>query len=188
MKIYTKTGDSGETGLFGGQRIRKNAPRLDVCGTYDELNAMLGLIRSEKGLPETVDRLLEQFQNDLFNAGSELATPPPNKPQCPVLGEEHIRRMETAIDQFEGTLPPLANFILPGGCRAAALFHVARTICRRAERKLVALDQQEPGAVNPFQLGYLNRLGDLLFVLARAMNFEAGISDVPWRKSLTPDM
>ena len=183
MKIYTKTGDSGETGLFGGERVWKNSPRLEVCGTYDELNALLGLVRSEQALSEEVDRLLDQFQNDLFNAGSEMATVPPAKPQCPVLGEEHIRRIEAAIDHFENALPPLANFILPGGCRAAALLHVARTLCRRAERKLVALLQLEPGAINSIQLVYLNRLGDLLFVLARTANHQAGISDIPWRKA-----
>jgi cob(I)alamin adenosyltransferase len=113
MKIYTKTGDSGETGLFGGERIWKNSPRLEVCGTYDELNALLGLVRSEQALPEEVDRLLDQFQNDLFNAGSEMATVPPAKPQCPVLGEEHIRRIEAAIDHFENALPPLANLSFP---------------------------------------------------------------------------
>jgi cob(I)alamin adenosyltransferase len=183
MKIYTKTGDSGETGLFGGERVWKNAPRLEVCGTYDELNAILGLVRSEQALPGDVDQLIDQFQNDLFNAGSEMATIPPAKPQCPVVGQAHIRRIEAAIDQFEAALPPLSNFILPGGCRVAALLHVARTLCRRAERKLVAVQQLEPGSINTFQLVYLNRLGDLLFVLARAVNHQSGIPDVPWRKS-----
>jgi cob(I)alamin adenosyltransferase len=187
MKIYTKTGDSGETGLVGGQRVSKNTPRLEVCGTYDELNAHLGLVRCEPGLPENVDQLLDQFQNDLFNAGSEMATVPPAQPQCPVLGEEHVRRIESAIDHYDSALPPLSNFILPGGCRAAALLHVARTICRRAERKLVTLQQLEPGKINPFQVVYMNRLGDLLFVLARAMNHQAGISDIAWRKEKMPE-
>lgn len=183
MKIYTKTGDAGETGLVGGQRIWKNAPRLEVCGTYDELNALLGLVRGEQGLAKEVDDLLDRFQNDLFNAGSEMATVPPAVPQCPILGEEHVRRIEAAIDRFEDELPPLTNFILPGGCRTAALLHVARTLCRRAERKLVALQQLEPGAINTFQLVFLNRLGDLLFVLARTVNHRAGLCDVPWRKA-----
>ncbi len=182
MKIYTKTGDSGETGLVGGQRVGKNSPRLEVCGTYDELNALLGLVRSEQTLPREVDELLDQFQNDLFNAGSEMATPPPAIPKCPVLGQDHIRRIEAAIDHFEAGLPALSGFILPGGCRMAALLHVARTICRRAERKVVALQQLEPGAINSAQLVYLNRLGDLLFVFARALNQRAAIKDVPWRK------
>jgi cob(I)alamin adenosyltransferase len=182
MKIYTKTGDSGETGLFGGQRVWKNSPRLEVCGAYDELNALLGLVRCEQTLPEKVDQLLDQFQNDLFNAGSEMATVPPAAPQCPTLVQKHVQRIEAAIDEFEALLPPLTSFILPGGCRAAALLHVARTICRRAERKLVALQQLEAGAINTFQLVYLNRLGDLLFVLARTMNHQAGIPDVHWRK------
>jgi cob(I)alamin adenosyltransferase len=186
MKIYTKTGDSGETSLLGGQRVSKNSPRLDVCGTLDELNAVLGLVRCEQSLPEEVDRLLGQFQNDLFNAGSETATVPPAIPQCLTIGQEHIQRIEEAIDQFEAGLPPLKNFILPGGCRTAALFHVARTICRRTERNLVALDQLESGTINSFQLVYLNRLGDLLFVLARAMNHLTDISDVPWQKTKTP--
>jgi cob(I)alamin adenosyltransferase len=182
MKIYTKTGDAGETGLFGGERIWKSHPRLEVCGAYDELNAMIGLIRCEKELPDDVQELLGRFQNELFNAGSELATPQPAKPQCPTLGQEHIDRLETSIDRFELGLPPLTNFILPGGCRAAALLHVARTICRRAERRLVALQIEEPNSINPFQIRYLNRLGDLLFVLARAANHKAGLSDIPWQK------
>jgi cob(I)alamin adenosyltransferase len=186
MKIYTKTGDSGETGLVGGERVWKNSPRLEVCGTYDELNAVLGFARSAASLPDDVSRLLEQFQNDLFNAGSEIATAPPAGPRCPVLGQEHVRRIEDAIDRFEATLPPLSAFILPGGCHAAALLHVARTICRRAERRLVALQQTEPDAISSSQLVYLNRLGDLLFVLARAANQQTGVSDSPWRKS-SPD-
>jgi cob(I)alamin adenosyltransferase len=186
MKIYTKTGDSGETGLVGGERVLKNSPRLEVCGTYDELNAMLGLARSATSLPDDIHRLLEQFQNDLFNAGSEIATPPPTGPRCPALSEEHIRRIEAAIDRFEAALPPLSGFILPSGCQAAALLHVARTICRRAERRLVDLQNIEPGTINAFQLIYLNRLGDLLFVLARAANRQVGMSDSPWRKT-TPD-
>ena len=182
MTIYTKTGDSGETGLCGGQRVWKNSPRLQVCGAYDELNALLGLVRTEPALPAPVNDLLDQFQNDLFAAGSEMATAPPAAPECPTVGPDHIRRIEAAIDHFEAALPPLSNFILPGGCRAAALLHVARTVCRRAERKLVAFAQLEPDLLNKHQLVYLNRLGDLLFVLARAMNHQAGIPDVPWWK------
>jgi cob(I)alamin adenosyltransferase len=188
MKIYTKTGDSGETGLFGGERVWKNSPRLEVCGTYDELNAQLGLVCCEPDMPKEVNQLLDQFQNDLFNAGSEIATVPPSKTQCPTLGQSHIQRIEEAIDHFEAALPPLVNFILPGGCRAAALLHIARTLCRQAERKLVALQQLEPSKINPLQLVYMNRLGDLFFVLARAMNHQAGIPDVPWRKTLMPDI
>jgi cob(I)alamin adenosyltransferase len=186
MKIYTKTGDLGETGLFGGERVWKNTPRLEVCGTYDELNAQLGLVRCESDLPNRIDVLLDRFQNDLFNAGSELATVPPSKPQCPVLGPEQVQRIEEAIDHFESELPPLAKFILPGGCRAASLLHVARTICRRAERRLVYVRQLEPEGINPFQLIYINRLSDLLFVLARAANHSAKIDDIPWCKTLTP--
>jgi cob(I)alamin adenosyltransferase len=186
MKIYTKTGDSGETGLVGGERVLKNSPRLEVCGTYDELNAMLGLARTAASLPKDVDQLIDQFQNDLFNAGSEIATAPPGDPRCPAIGQEHIRRIEEAIDRFEVTLPPLCGFILPRGCQAAALLHVARTICRRAERRLVALQQIEPGAISAFQLVYLNRLGDLFFVLARVANQQAGVPDSPWRKT-APD-
>jgi cob(I)alamin adenosyltransferase len=182
MKIYTKTGDSGETSLAAGERVAKNSPRLEVCGTLDELNAVLGLVRAEKSLPEEIDLLLGQFQNDLFNAGSETATLPPAAAKCPTIGQEHIGRIEEAIDRFEAELPALASFILPGGCRAAALLHVARTLCRRAERCLVTLDWLEPGKTNALQLVYLNRLGDLLFVLAREANRLAGITDVPWKK------
>jgi cob(I)alamin adenosyltransferase len=182
MKIYTKTGDAGETSLLGGQRVWKNSPRLEVCGSYDELNAMLGLVRNEQTLPEDIDCLLEQFQNDLFSAGSEIANASTAAKQCLALGKEHIERIEAAIDRCEADLPPLKHFILPGGCRTAALLHVARTICRRAERNLVALQKLEPVCVNEVQLAYMNRLGDLLFVLARAANHQRGIADIAWKK------
>ncbi len=181
MQIYTKTGDQGETGLLSGVRVKKNAPRLEACGTLDELNAFLGLIRSESP-PADLDELLERFQHDLFHAGSELVTVAPARMPVPPIGPEQIRRVEEAIDRPESDLPRLQWFILPGGTRLAAMFHVARTVCRRAERTLVSLAGVEPEAVSAPMLAYVNRLSDLFFVLARTANHRAGVEDVPWRK------
>jgi cob(I)alamin adenosyltransferase len=179
MKIYTRRGNTGETGLLGGIRVWKNSPRLDAIGAVDELNAAIGLARAEK-LPEDIDRVLERLQNELFNAGAELAAPTPAQSPCPIISESHIREIETNIDQCQAKLPPLTGFILPGGVRSAALFHAARTICRRAERQLVALVQIEKQAVSPHMLAYINRLSDLCFVLARLENARASVADVPW--------
>ncbi len=182
MKIYTRSGDGGETDLPGGGRVWKNSPRLDACGTIDELNAMLGLVRAEH-LPEDIDRLLERLQNELFNAGGELAAVAPAKSPCPIISPRHVEAIEESIDQYEAELPPLKGFILPGGVRSAALLHVARTICRRAERNLVALVQTDKQAVSQSILAYINRLSDLLFVLARLFNAQSGKADVFWKKS-----
>ncbi len=183
MKIYTKKGDRGETGLLDGVRTWKNDPRLEVCGSLDELNAVLGLIRAEGPIDE-VDQLLNRIQHELFHAGAELATIPPASSPCETIGEEHARRLEQAIDRFEADLPAQTGFILPGGCRAAALFHVARTTCRRAERFLVALLRHHEHAVSEYMSAYLNRLSDLLYILARHANFEQGMPDIPWKKHL----
>jgi cob(I)alamin adenosyltransferase len=184
MKIYTRHGDTGETGLLSGVRVWKNSPRLDVIGTLDELNATLGLLRSER-LPEQTDRLLEQLQNELFDAGTELAAASPAESPCPAISARHIQEIEATIDQYDAKLPPLTGFVLPGGVRSAAMFHVARTICRRAERQLAALVQLDRQAVSPSMLAYINRLSDLLFVLARLSNAQAGVADMPWKKSLS---
>jgi cob(I)alamin adenosyltransferase len=182
MKIYTRRGDTGETGLLGGARVWKNSPRLEVIGALDELNAELGLLRTER-LPEEIDRLLERLQNELFCAGTEIASSSPAESPCPKIGKEHIQELEATIDQYDARLLPLKGFILPGGVRSAAMFHVARTICRRAERHLAALVQADPKAVSMDMLSYINRLSDLFFVLARLSNVEAGVADVPWKKS-----
>jgi cob(I)alamin adenosyltransferase len=182
MKIYTRRGDAGETGLLGGEKVLKNSPRLEAIGTLDELNATLGLIRTES-LPDDIDQLLERLQNELFNVGTELATVAPARSPCPTVSTVHIHAIEEAIDLYDSKLEPLKGFILPGGARLAALFHIARTICRRAERKMIDLLQLENQALSPDMLAYINRLSDLLYVLARYSNTLAGVADVPWRKT-----
>ena len=181
MKIYTKTGDAGQTGLFGGPRVAKDDPRIEAYGAVDELNAAIGLARAES-LPADIDALLARIQSELFDLGAELATPDPAKHGMAVLGLPHFEALEQAIDRHEAGLPPLKEFILPGGSRGAAALHLARTICRRAERRLVTLVDVSAEPVSPNLVIYLNRLGDLLFVLTRATNAAAGVADVPWRK------
>jgi len=179
MKIYTKTGDKGETGLFGGPRVRKDHLRIEAYGSVDELNAVLGVARSET-LPAEIDALLAQIQNSLFDLGAELATPDPAKMGVASVGASHVEVLERAIDRYEAGLPPLKTFILPGGTRGTAQLHVARTVCRRAERRLISLSAAE--TISGQLIIYLNRLGDLLFVLAREVNRAGGESDVPWQK------
>ncbi|HEV7223374.1 MAG TPA: cob(I)yrinic acid a,c-diamide adenosyltransferase [Pirellulales bacterium] len=179
MKIYTKTGDRGETGLFGGPRVRKDHLRIEAYGSVDELNAVLGVARSET-LPAEIDALLAQIQNSLFDLGAELATPDPVRMGVAAVGASHVEALERAIDRYEANLTPLKNFILPGGTRAAAQLHVARTVCRRAERRLISLSAAE--TISGQLIIYLNRLSDLLFVLAREANRAGGRSDVAWRK------
>jgi cob(I)alamin adenosyltransferase len=167
MKIYTRTGDSGETGLFGGRRVAKDEPRIEVCGTIDELNCVLGLVRAEQPA-EPIDALLERIQHELFEIGAEVA----GAESAADTG--HVKTLEDAIDRFDAPLEPLEGFILPGGGRTAAGLHLARAVCRRAERRLVTLIRQceqdhDPNRkISPVATAYLNRLGDLLFVLARA--------------------
>ncbi|MCC7086741.1 MAG: cob(I)yrinic acid a,c-diamide adenosyltransferase [Pirellulales bacterium] len=181
MKIYTKTGDGGQTGLFGGSRVRKNDVRIEAIGAVDELNAVLGLVRTE-ALPIEIDSRLASVQHTLFDLGAELAALDPRSCGTNLVSSEQIKKLESAIDQFQADLPPLQDFILPGGCRAAALLHVARSVCRRAERCAVSLGEQENVVLSPNIIAYLNRLGDLLFVLARAANQLAGRGDVLWQK------
>jgi cob(I)alamin adenosyltransferase len=178
MKIYTKTGDRGETGTFGGPRIRKDDARIEAMGDVDELNAAVGLIRCE-ALDKRMDQLLRSIQNELFDLGAEIATPEPERMGTKRVTAGLIARIESAIDEYEAQLPPLAAFILPGGVRPAALLHLARTVCRRAERRVVALSHQADIAEEV--IVYLNRLSDLLFVLARSVNLSAGCGDVPWQ-------
>ena len=181
MKIYTKTGDKGETGLFGGARVSKASLRVEAYGDVDELNSALGICRAHlAALDAKVDALLGTIQSELFDLGAELATVPHKevKTGAPLLDDAHIAALERAIDEAEAELEPLRTFILPGGALAAAHLHLARTVCRRAERKLVALAAVEP--VRGELVRYLNRLSDLLFVLARLANARAAVADVPW--------
>ncbi|MFN7086099.1 MAG: cob(I)yrinic acid a,c-diamide adenosyltransferase [Burkholderiales bacterium] len=173
-RIYTRTGDNGSTGLADGSRIAKDASRIEAIGAVDELNSNLGVLLAED-MPEAVRACLVDVQHDLFDLGGELSLP-----GHPVLAASHVARLEAALDDFNATLPPLTDFILPGGSRAAALTHVARAVCRRAERRLVALAQRE--AVAAPLLQYLNRLSDLLFVVSRLLNRHAGGSDVLWQQ------
>lgn len=180
MKIYTKTGDSGETSLFGGKRVWKNDLRIEAYGTVDELNSVLGVAVSEIKTLE-LREVLNGIQNDLFILGSDLASPSNGKNNSVQrIDEELIKKLEEIIDKFDPQLPPLKNFILPGGLKSAALLHLARTVCRRAERNVVALSKIEKVGIEIEK--YLNRLSDLLFVLARFENFSNGSSDVVWQK------
>ena len=179
MKIYTKTGDRGETGLFGGARVSKASDRVDAYGVIDELNSVIGLARAHGGHAAT-DECLKAIQSELFNVGAELACVPgkEDKLGVPLISEAAIVPLEHMIDTLEADLPPLTNFVLPGGCVEASVLHLARTVCRRAERKIVGLSQQD--AVRAELVRYVNRLSDLLFVMARHANHRAGIADVPW--------
>jgi cob(I)alamin adenosyltransferase len=179
MKIYTKTGDDGSTGLLGGSRVRKCDDRIDCYGIIDELNAQLGWA-AIAATDQTAGQL-HSVQADLFVIGSHLAVadgaPPP--PTLPVLDEGLISRLEMQIDAAEAEMTPLRSFILPGGCELAGRLHVARTVCRRAERRIVGFAQDRPVAA--VMVTFLNRLSDWLFVQARLANHRAGVADVPWR-------
>lgn len=181
MKIYTKTGDDGSTGLIGGDRVRKSDARLECYGTIDELNAQLGLAAAAADV--AMVELLRAVQDDLFVIGSHLATPAHSTHQSslPPLDDGMVQRLEMQIDAGEAMLPPLRNFILPGGSEASARLHVARTVCRRAERLLVSYAEDRPVPV--MIVTYLNRLSDWLFVQARRSNAVAGVGDVLWKKA-----
>lgn len=180
MKIYTKTGDNGQTGLFGGPRVAKDDRRIDAYGGVDELNSWIGMCRVELP-PAEIDALLERIQNELFDLGAELATPEPKEWGVSCVSDVEIERLEQAIDRWEDELPPLKQFILPHGSRAAAALHVARTICRRVERSVVTLARESSPPISPLVVCYLNRLSDLLFVLARAANTKVGLGEVTWK-------
>lgn len=178
MKIYTKTGDQGQTSLFAGGRVSKDHLRVEAYGTVDELNSVLGVVRSY-GVPPQAETWLIQLQNNLFTVGSDLATPLDNTPDWLVrLTEQPVVQLEAAIDLMDTQLEPLKAFILPSGTPPAAMLHVARTVCRRAERITVALGHSE--AINPAVLAYLNRLSDFLFTLARWINHQAGVAETTW--------
>jgi cob(I)alamin adenosyltransferase len=177
MKIYTRTGDGGATTLFDGTRIAKSDPRVDAYGEVDEANAFVGAIRAET-LDADIDDLLGQVQRDLFALGSRLADPAEriaDRVTKIALGPADVTKLEEWIDKYEAELTPLRRFILPGGTRAAAALHVARTVCRRAERRMVALAVLEVEF-----LAYMNRLSDLLFVLARVVTHRAGVAEAEW--------
>jgi cob(I)alamin adenosyltransferase len=179
VKIYTKTGDTGETSLFDNTRVSKADPRVDAYGEVDELNATLGVARAA-GLDADLTATIEAVQQELFAVGARLADPSSRiagrVTKAAVTGDD-VARLETTIDRLETELPPLRRFILPGGSPAGALLHLARTVCRRAERRAIALG---PDAVEPIVIVYLNRLSDLLFVMARAANHRAGVPETEW--------
>jgi cob(I)alamin adenosyltransferase len=174
-KIYTRTGDTGSSGLGDGARVAKNDARLCAIGEIDETNATIGLLLAEE-LPDDVRALLIGVQHDLFDLGGEVCIPGMKA----IIVPRHVQRLEEAIDRYNADLAPLEDFILPGGSRAAAQAHYARTVCRRAERALVTLAQAHSLNAGPLQ--YINRLSDLLFVLGRTLNRATGLGDVLWRK------
>jgi cob(I)alamin adenosyltransferase len=179
MKIYTRTGDTGSTGLFGGVRVDKDAPGVEAYGSVDELNACLGMVRALAG-PGELDLTLAGVQSDLFRLGAELACAPGKEDRLgmELIGPNDTARLEGAIDRAEASLPPLKTFVLPAGSPAAASLHMARTVCRRAERRVISARRSAP--VRDEVIHYLNRLSDLLFVLARDANRLAGVADSPW--------
>ncbi len=178
MKLYTKTGDDGTTGLFGGSRVAKTSARVAGYGTVDETNATIGVARSHPLAP-AIDGVLARVQEDLFVLGAELACAPgrESKLRMRLLGNDDIERLEHAIDDADAACAPLQSFVLPGGSQGAAALHLARTVCRRAERAVLGI---EPPAPRNELVVYLNRLSDLLFALARRANADAEVPDVPW--------
>jgi cob(I)alamin adenosyltransferase len=189
MKVYTKTGDSGQTGLFGGARVVKSDLRIECYGTVDELNSVLGLVSAELNSQEDqpTNPLTQQtveIQCELFNLGSHLACGNQEmRSSLPALQETFVERIENWIDEMDSELPPLKTFILPGGHPVAAQLHLARTVCRRAERRLVELQQETPKDHQALGLRWLNRLSDYFFVAARFQNFKNEFEDIPWKPS-----
>lgn len=172
-KIYTRTGDDGTTGLGDGSRVSKDSPRVEAYGTIDELNSVIGLLLTH-ALPEGIQEYLTAVQHRLFDLGGELCLPGHT-----AIKQHHINELEQILDELNASLSPLKDFILPGGSTAAAVCHVARTVCRRAERRVISLNKQEQ--ISELIVQYLNRLSDLLFVTARTLNVEAGRQDVLWK-------
>lgn len=180
MKIYTRKGDKGETGLIGGTRLLKSALRVEAYGEVDELNAALGWVRARL-IDEAIRAELLQIQRDLFAIGAQLADPTGHveqKAEKAGISEGRVRELEGLIDRYDAPLSPLRAFILPGGSEGGSLLHLARAVCRRAERRIVALSQDDP--LPPVLISYINRLSDLLFTLARVVNREAGIEEISW--------
>ena len=179
MKIYTRTGDRGMTALQGGQRVAKSSQQIVVLGILDELNASLGVVRAA-GLPAEIETIVVRVQNQLFQLGAELAESEHGHPSVERIGPFHVSFLEMTIDNVQDGLPPLKAFILPGGTMSATQMHLARSVCRRTERELVALAEEI--SIRSAVLEYINRLGDLLFVLARMANREAGRQETEWEK------
>jgi cob(I)alamin adenosyltransferase len=179
MRIYTRTGDDGTTGLTGGGRVGKDDPRIRAYGAVDELNAQLGVCRAA-GLTGAAESTVAALQHEMFALGAELASPSGAVTGITLLDEDSVRQLESAIDRFERDLAPLRNFILPGGAPGAAALHVARCVCRRAEGEMVELSRG--ASVRGVLLAYVNRLSDLLFVLARWCNQQADVADAAWEK------
>jgi cob(I)alamin adenosyltransferase len=178
VKLYTRTGDTGETALFDNTRVSKADPRIDACGEVDELNAWLGFVRAQVA-SDDIDADLVHIQRDLFAVGAQIADPAErlaSRVTKAFVTDEDVARLEELIDRFEQSLPPLTRFILAGGAKAGATLHVARTVCRRAERRIVGLTPP----VDPVLIRYMNRLSDLLFVLARVANHRAGRPETEW--------
>lgn len=189
MKIYTRTGDEGKTGLFGGQRVSKDSPRVEAYGAVDESNAVLGIVRALLAEDDPLQPALTQVQDDLFVVGADLATPAikekgPSK-RVPRIRPSDVTRLEQWIDEADSELEPMKSFVLPSGTAAATHLHLARTICRRAERRVVSLAHID--TISPTIQIYLNRLSDLLFVWSRLLNARAGASETPWVPRPDPD-
>ena len=186
MKLYTKSGDDGSTGLFGGDRVAKDHPRVEAYGAVDELNAALGLVAASVShslqgeIAQEFAAVLASLQSRLFDLGADLSTPEtsPHAARIARMAQRHVDEAERWIDQIDGRNDPMRQFVLPGGTELAARLHLARTIARRAERRLVALARLE--SINPLTIVYLNRVSDLLFAMARQANKAAGVADVPW--------
>jgi cob(I)alamin adenosyltransferase len=179
MKIYTKTGDQGLTSLFGGKRVSKSDLRIDTYGTVDELNSWIGVLR-DQSVNQSRQEILVEIQDRLFTIGSILATEPENtKVKIPALTESDITLLENKMDEMDAILPPMRFFVLPGGHASVSFGHVARTVCRRAERLVIALSLAEK--VDPFVIQYMNRLSDYLFMLCRTMTFELRVEETPWK-------
>jgi len=181
MKIYTKTGDHGETGLFGGPRVRKTHRRIEAFGEVDELNSHLGFARAAEQ-PAAIEATLRRVQHELFAIGAELASPQPEKYDVPQIGDHEAAVLEHEIDKLEESLQPLTEFILPAGCEASVRLQIARSVCRRAERRVVDLVDETGGEVSERTIRYLNRLSDYLFVAARYANHSASVTEEPWQK------
>ena len=179
MKIYTKTGDKGTTGLFGGGRVSKSSPRIAAYGEIDELNSLLGLVRAETAY-EPIKKVLSEIQSHLFTLGAQLASPNV-APEIEVITSSHVDFLERQIDTMTTTVPELKSFILPGGGKTAALLHMSRTVCRRAERATVYLESLDGEEVDHWVMVYINRLSDFLFMLARLANQLENVEDIPWK-------
>jgi cob(I)alamin adenosyltransferase len=174
-KIYTRTGDKGTTGLSDGSRVAKDHTRIAAIGDIDELNSVIGIVLAQEGLDSNIHDTLTYIQHSLFNLGGELSLP-----GHPLISQQHVTQLENQLDALNNNLEPLKDFILPGGTPTAAYVHLARTVCRRAERSLISLHGKEP--VSEFVLQYLNRLSDFLFVLARHVNKQSGHYDILWQQ------